>query len=700
MSNLSFQYPAWFIIFCLLAGLVYAFALYFRDKRFRDRSQRLNWVFGILRFLSVSLLSMLLLSPLLKSLINETKKPVLILAQDQSQSIAAEWSKADSTTYVEKMTTLRQKLSEKYDLVEYAFGEKVREGIDFQFKDKVSNISDVMTEVYDLYANQNLGAVVLATDGIFNEGSNPIYSGTKLNAPIFAIALGDTTPNKDLIVKRVFHNKIAYLSDKFSIQVDIDAQNCTGNNTILNISRVENDGKLTKLKQLPININQNSFFTTKEIILDANRAGVNRYRVSLNSVKGEENKSNNARDIFVDVLDARQKILILANAPHPDLSAIKSILSNNKNYQVTTAYIDRLRENIATYDFVILHQLPSTKKDISAVMTTIKNRKIPRLFIIGSQSNLAKASQVQSLVNIKGNTSSSNDVLALVDSNFKLFTLSDELKGKLPRFAPLTAPFGEFTASPSAQVLLYQKIGSVNTKYPLLTIGEEAGTKVGVLAAEGIWKWKMFDYLQHQNHDIMDELLSKTMTYLTLKEDKRKFRVSVNKNIFNENEAIYFDAELYNESYEAINDPDASLTITNSKGKEFPFTFNKSGKAYALNAGIFPEGNYRYKGTINSNGKQLVNEGRFSVRPIQLERFETTANHSILRVLSQQFGGEMLYANQLDSLPSMLEQKDSVKPVMFSTSSTRSIINLRWIFFLLLGLLSLEWFGRKYFGAY
>ena len=88
---------------------------------------------------------------------------------------------------------------------------------------KVSNISEFLKYIYDLYSNQNLGAIIMATDGIYNEGSNPIYAGAKLTAPIYTVALGDTTAKKDVILKRVFHNKIAYLGDKFSIQIDVAA---------------------------------------------------------------------------------------------------------------------------------------------------------------------------------------------------------------------------------------------------------------------------------------------------------------------------------------------------------------------------------------------------------------------------------------------------------------------------------------------
>jgi len=699
MNNLSFQYPTWYIIFCVLLGFIVAFLLYYRDNTFKDQSNWLKSLMGIIRFFVVTLLSMLLLSPLLKSLLTETKKPIVILAQDQSESILADMNAEQQAQYQQSFEELSNQLSQEYDLKQYAFGGKVREGIDFNYTDKVSNISDFVKSLYDLYSNQNLGAVIMATDGIYNEGSNPIYASTKLAAPIYTIALGDTTPKRDQLVKRVFHNKIAYLGDKFSIQVDVSAQNCTGKTTTLNVSRVV-DGSTSVIQKFPISINKNDFFTTKEVILDADRAGVQRYRISLNKIADEVTTANNTKDIFVDVLDARQKILVLANSPHPDITAIKKSVSNNKNYQITTKYINDPTLSVAGYDFVVLHQLPSKTNDAASVITNLNSKKTPRLFVVGTQTDLTRLNSQQNVVVISGDGRNTNDVQCNVASDFSLFTIDERLTAELPKFSPMIAPFGDFKATGNAQTFLYQRIGKIDTKYPLLAFAENNDIKTGVLCGEGVWKWRLFDYLERQNHDLYNEVMSKTIQYLSVKEDKRKFRVSINKNIFNENEDIVFDAELYNQSYELINDADAALVITNEKGKDFNFTFNKTPKSYTLNAGLFPVGNYNFKGTVFSNGEQLTYNGQFSVKPVQLEVFETTADHGLLRLLSEKYGGALVYPNQLTSIAQIIKDKGSVKPVIYETSKTRSVINVKWIFFLLIGLLILEWFLRRYFGGY
>ncbi len=693
---LNFQYPTWYFLFCALLGAIFAATLYFRNTTFREQSPQLNKILGVLRFLSGTLIAALLLSPLLKSTVTDIRKPVVVLAQDVSESIGV--AVKDTPQYKSNFEQLATRLQEKYDVKTYSFGEKVREGVDFSFKDKLTNASDLMKNVYDLYANQNLGAVVIATDGIYNEGSNPLYAAAKLNAPVYTIALGDTTPKKDLVVKRVFHNNIAYLGDKFTIQIDVAATNCAGGASSLTVAKLDASGNASVVSNMPISINKNDFFTTKEVTLDATQAGIMRFRVSLTTLSGEVSTVNNTKEIFIEVLDARTKILLLGNAPHPDIAALSEAVSVNKNYTLTVAYADDLKINPADFDFVVLHNLPSVSQPLDAILNNLNAKKIPRLFIVGAQSDGRKLTSQQSMMSINADGKNVNDVQAALNSSFNLFTLEDNYR-QIPNFNPIVAPFGDFREIGGGQVLFYQKIGKVDTKYPLIMLGESNGIRTGIITAEGLWKWRLFDFAQHQNHDIFDGLMAKICTYLSVKEDKRKFRAATDKNMYRENEPVQFSSEIYNNSYELINEADVRVILTNGEGKQFPYTMNKSGRAYALNAGILPVGNYTYKATTSIGGQQLEASGAFSVQPIQLELYETTADHALLRALSNQLGGSMVRPQDMASLADSILAKN-LKPVMYTTQKTETAMNLKWIFGILISLLAAEWFLRRYFGGY
>ena len=76
-----------------------------------------------------------------------------------------------------------------------------------------------------------------------------------------------------------------------------------------------------------------------------------------------------------------------------------------------------------------------------------------------------------------------------------------------------------------------QMVGDIETQYPLLAFGELGGQRIGVLTAVGLWRWKLFDYAQNQNFDLSRELISQSVQYLSIKEDRRKFRVRTNKRV-------------------------------------------------------------------------------------------------------------------------------------------------------------------------
>lgn len=698
MENITIQYPLYFLFFCLLAGGLYAGALYLRETAFREQHPGWHRVMALLRFLSVSLLAVLLLEPMWRTMLTDVRKPVVILAQDESESVGANLDEAQQQAYRRSWEDLAARLSETFDVRSYAFGERVREGVDFAFRDKASDLSELVTMAADQFGNQHLGAMVVASDGIYNQGLHPLYVPARPNAPVFTIGLGDTSQRKDLVLKRVFHNQVAYMGDRFTIQADIAARNCAGSEARLQVSEVVG-GNRRLLQTFALPIDRHNFFATREVVLEADAPGVRQYEVSLVPVEGETTAANNTRTFFVDVIDARQKILLLANSPHPDISALRQSLEKNRNYQVTSALVDRFREDPGSFDLVVLHNLPSGRHDISGLLEDLDQRQVPRMFIVGTQTDLARFNRAQPLLTIVGDQRNTNDVQGVFHPDFNLFNIPEETRKSLPAFNPLTAPFGDFQASANAQVLLLQRIGKVDTRYPLLLFGETEGVKTAVLAAEGLWRWRLFDYLQHQDHAVFEALIGSNIQYATLKADKRRFRLAVSKAVFQENEPVVVDAELYNQGLELVNEPDVTLVITNRDGDAFDFTFSRTTRAYTLSAGMFPPGDYTCRAETTYGGETLSSEGKFSIQPLQLEIYESTADHALLRKWGADTGGGFFRPDELDQLGETLLAA-GLKPMVYTSTRTRSVIHLKWIFWTALLWLSAEWFLRRYLGGY
>jgi len=60
----------------------------------------------------------------------------------------------------------------------------------------------------------------------------------------------------------------------------------------------------------------------------------------------------------------------------------------------------------------------------------------------------------------------------------------------------------------------------------------------------------------------------------------------------------------------------------------------------------------------------------------------------------------MYHANDFEKIADDIQAQNQLKPILYDTFLTESAINLKWIFFLILILLSAEWFLRKYLGGY
>ena len=698
------EYPIWFIPLCLLLGAGYTYVLYWKDNRFEEEYSGLTRVLMILRFVLVSFLSFLLLGPFIKTLFREVEKPLIIFAQDNSESILND---RDSTyyhvTYADAVNRLVGSLSEEYDVKTYSFGDDVSPGLDFTYDQKQTDLSALFDELYTVYSNRNVGAIILSTDGNYNRGMNPLHvSGIEeLNAPLYTIALGDTSTRKDLYLTKVAHNRLAYLGNDFPLEILIQASQCGGEESEVTVS---NKGKVLFKEKL--NIKQNSYSRVIPLTLSADVSGIQHYRIAVRRVDGEVSTVNNVKDIYIDILDGRQKILLLADAPHPDLGAIHQAIVVNENYEITQMLMDQFvrnnqisQEQLSAYNLIVLHQVPARRKNVDKVLQAMLSSGVPMLFIIGAQSDIRSVNALKLGIQISGGQNKFNEVQALLKDKFALFSLDgldENLYSELP---PLLVPFGKYQVTKSASVLFTQKIGMVKTEHPLVAFMDRANVKVGLISGEGLWRWRLRSFEKTGSHESFNTLFSKTVQYLSVKDDKSNFKV-FSRNRFLENEIIRFEAEVYNESYELINDPEIKLTIINEEGQSFPFTFTRTARAYKLEAGMLATGTYTYTSTVKVGQELYQESGEFNITPIQVESATTRADHQLLYNLASKYGGKMYGPEDLDQLIGRLAAADDILPIVYTEKRLKELINLKWLFGILLVLLSLEWFLRKRAGVY
>ena len=113
--DISTDLPIMYTIACLLLGLGYAYFLYRKERLLA--SNKLKVFLFVIRTLFIGFLAVLFLNPIVKSTHKITEKPIVILAQDISESII------DSSF----LTEISKQLSD-FEVHQFSFADKVHEG--------------------------------------------------------------------------------------------------------------------------------------------------------------------------------------------------------------------------------------------------------------------------------------------------------------------------------------------------------------------------------------------------------------------------------------------------------------------------------------------------------------------------------------------------------------------------------------------
>lgn len=673
MLSISTELSSYYSIACIIIGLGYAYLLYAKESIINSKWLK-NTLFFI-RAIVVSFICFLLLNPLLNSLERTTEKPIVILVQDVSASITEH-----TQTILEELQT---QLSD-FMVYSYHFSDELAEGLLDKNSGLTTDYSALLEALNTRFVNRNVAAVVLATDGLYNKGMNPMYSPHLPNFPIYPIALGDTAVQQDVAITKVKHNKLAFLGNSFAVEVLLSAQQVAGKQLLVSIRK---EGK--KIAEQKIEATTKDFFAKLEFQLAASDYGLQEYNVHVSKVNGEQNIHNNHYVFYVDVIDAQYKILLLQEGVHPDVAAYLSALEHNMHYATTKMNAAEFDGNLDDYQLLVLF---GWDENNTQLLQKIEQAKVPLLvFGKGGTKSIHPALKGFSFKPRKG----MEQINAIWNDDFDQFSISPELKVFVEEVPPLTAPLGSVTLHPSSTAILYQKIDNINTDNPIILISQNSNRKVAYIAAEGFWQWKLYDYKINKSNVIFEELFAKLSQYLVLDEDKSKFRMQYQKEVVEGNEVV-FEAELYNDSYQLITNKDIKLTITDKDRKRYDYLFSSDNNHYVLNSGVFAVGKYHFEAQVQ--GTNQIKKGIFNVQPLQLEQISTVANHNLLHQMANKSGGKLFFPTQIEALFHTIKESNENQSVIHTEEKLQGLINIPMILLSLLVLLSLEWFIRKFNG--
>lgn len=693
MQRVIFESAPEFIVLCILAGLAYAFVQYWRLKQ--PWSKKVNWILFTSRAILVSFLSFLLLGPIVKQINNLFEKPLYIVLQDNSASVKAALDSATLHSVEKNILATKEMLTAKgYEAsVQDLNGQEVS---DFRYDASVSDLNGALKRISNRYEGRNVAGVILVSDGIYNAGLSPLYSA--YNFPVHSIGVGDTSQRSDIALKNIAYNKIAYQGNKFPLRAEVHVKNLAAQPVTVSL-----------LKRGKVIDKQTKNSTGDQLIAfdfqpTADEQGIQKYDIQVETHPSEHNTRNNRSTVFVEVVEGKKKILLVAYSPHPDIKALREVVDKNSNYEFLL-HIPGISEQQASVlrpdqiDLAIFHQTPDLRGKTSAIFQSFVNSKTSLLFIFGQQSDLPLLSRQNLPIKFESAPRDYDEVTPVANPAFSNFSLSAETVSMLASYPPVSVHYGKVQIPLSATSLLYQRVGSLATEKPLLAIDIKDSRKTGIMLGEGLWRWRLNEFDRTENTAAFDEVFGKLIQFLSTTEDKRKFRSYPLAQEFSDTEPVVFESQVYNDLFEPVYGNTIEIEITEESGKKNEYTYVTSPGNIRYQIGGLKEGVYRYRARTVINQKAEDVRGEFAVIERQTEVQNLTADFDLLKKLSANTGGRFFKASETESLNNYL-QRSEAQSIIHSEETYDSVINLKWVFWLLLILISAEWGLRKYHGSY
>ncbi len=671
---LEFGLPLWWFFPAALFAFGLSIILY--KKKGLPWSKNQNLILGSLRFLAVLLILLLLLNPFIKQIINEVERPLVVVGLDNSSSIASIHDENSQRIIIESVENLLDRLeSEKNYQVEFVSLQGAQDSLSFD--DSTTDYSGFFRFVENEHADRNLAAVILASDGIHNRGSSPAFR--TYNYPLFTLGLGDTIPQRDVIITEIRNNDVAYSGNEFPVKVKISGQGFGGQPFEIKVMEGAN---VLEIESSTISNNGNEF----TFFITADAPGIKQYTFSVTQFEGEVTLLNNKREVFVEILESKKQILIAANSPHPDIRAIRSVLEETGNYEVTV-FIERMTDtpDNRKFDMQILmdgvNPFPDAKSGIWIINSDILGADLKEIPFLN--------------IEVKGQP---DNVTPSYNSNFSKFKLTQELD-RFYAYPPISVPFGDYSLSGPYEVLLYQQVGSVITKNPLIVVFDNGDQRQAALVGQGIWQWRLQEAANNGEASLFTEMIQKMVQYLSISESKKRFRVTKEREIFTDGEVVSFDVEIYNDIFQSVEGQPYALEISGESEEVSRFDFVFGSESKVAHTTSFAPGTYSYVARTKIGEESLIERGEFVVNALQLEQLQLTANHDLLKQISTKSGGKYFHLSQRNALRDELLQTD-FKGIIHSDNDRTPLINSFWVICVIVGLLSVEWGLRKFWGGY
>lgn len=735
----------------LVAGVLAVLAIAVVSYRKTTRPLSRPWKAGFiaLRSASLLLLGLLLLEPTV--LVSEVvpQETYLAVLVDDSQSMGIRDHSNLPSRHEQSVDLLYgreniiERLGENFQVRTYRFSDIAQRLVGPEVLDQKGGrsalglgINQVMSEL----ASFPLAGMVVVSDGADNGEADPLQSAQVLaddGVPIYSVAVGAEDIEKDLNVLDVNAAKSLLEDSIYRVQVTVTQHGYQGQSAQLRIA--SND---TVVAEQSIDLADDGSSKRYTLELNPKEKDILVYALSIEEKSGEIIKENNYHTFFVDNREKKPlDVLYVEGQPRNEYKFIRRAIKDDGSLRLAT-YLQTgprkfLRQGINSPQ-ELSKGFPSTAEELFEYEAVIFGNVDKTLFneeqLATLQDFVAKRGggfMVVGGLNESFMDSPLADVLPvemIYESRLPSFLQGGPRRGDHPtgseyparltkegQYSPilrldskdsknrelwrdmpsLQGVYVSGRAKPGASVLIeHPTLKYQNTALPILSAQRYGGGRSMVFASASSWRWQMMMPHEDESH----ERLWRQMLRWLSTESQQRLTLTLDRDNYNVGDTVVVAAQLLDEEFEADNNGLLWLEVKDSEGQveELPMNWQleKEG-SYTQSFTVDKEGIYDLSVKVPSevNGDLQV-QAPLIVTPSRREFLHAGMDDGLMRRLAANTGGRFYTADNVHQLVDDV----TFSPNAYSKLEVHSLWDEPVFLYLLIVLVCLEWFARRYKG--
>jgi hypothetical protein len=578
-----------------------------------------------------------------------------------------------------------------------------------------------------LEKSKKLRAVVLISDGSWNEGGNPLDAAIQYRAasvPVFTLASGRDKYLPDLVLEKVDAPTFGLVNEK--ILIPFTVRNHLDRDVTVNVL-LKNSTMVQVEKTIRIGPGQ---VTSDSMVWQPKYEGKYDFEVMVPVQNEEINKGNNNRKFSINVKQEQLKVLVIESRPRWEYRYLRNALQRDPGVKVDTlmfhqvgmkmgdgnGYLSKFpesREELSSYDVIFLGDVGTspgqlTKEQLGMIRALVEKQGSGVVFMpgVGGHHLSMLKTDISELIPVVYDEKSPSGKAFSVESKLILTSqgrdhlltlLSDTAGGnarlwkQLPGFYWNTAVLKSKVGSNTLAV--HSSLRSSNGRTPLLVTRSFGNGNTLFLGTDSAWRWRKG--VEDKYHYRFWGQVVRWMANKRHMSHSKQVRLFYNPQRVTQGDKVDLQATVLDKAGFPKTKAKVFCQIISPDKTEEQIVLKEDLGGWGLYKGEFTTaatGDYRLK--IHTADKSVLYETTIKVAGETLERIGQPANTDVLKDIAKitkaQFHGVESFAAVVDKINELPEEKAKEFRIR--------IWNQPWWGCIIILLSAIYWISRKKLG--